>query len=301
MVSAKVIEEYSEQATLACERVLATIVRCIGAPWRGRLCVVGGLAPRYLVPDAAESALIGHIGTTDVDMALSLAVRGADAAAYRTLEKNLKRAGLERLDGASWRWTADVDGLPVVVELLGDDGRTEGGALFTPKVKPPAGVGGLTLLCIRGVELANADAITVTRGVRLIDGALAVVEFRVANVAPFVALKADAYLDRREPKDVYDLLYVARRWDGGPGAAGEAIARSPVASDPFVRSCLTRLALEFESVDHAGPRDYAAFIARGDRGVAYAGARDDAILIWRQLHTTLREHGIIAPLGISST
>jgi hypothetical protein len=293
MVAAKDIEQYSEQATLACERVLATIVRCIGAPWHERLCVVGGLAPWYLVPDAAASALTGHIGTTDIDMALSLAVRGADAAAYATLETNLKRAGLKRLDGTSWRWTVNVDDLPVVVELLGDDGESEGGTIFRPKVKPPAGVGGLALLCIRGVELANADAITVTREVRLVDGALAVVEFRVANVAPYLALKADSYLDRREPKDVYDLLYVARHWDGGAAGAGTSIARSPIASDPFVQSAFSRLALEFESVDHAGPRDYAAFVARGDRGAAYVGARDDAILIWRRLYTTLRERGII--------
>jgi hypothetical protein len=289
----KHIEDYTGAATLRCERVLATVVRCVGAPWRGRLCVVGGLVPRYLVPEAAASPVTGHIGTTDVDVALRLAVGDADAAAYATLETNLKRAGLRRLEGQSWRWSAAVDGLPVVVELLGDDGVAEGGALFRPRVRPPAGAGGLALLCVRGAELANADAIGVRREVRLLDGALATVEFRVANIAPFVALKADAYLDRREPKDVYDLLYVVRRWPGGPASAGAAIAISPVASDPFVRSSIQRLADEFKSADHVGPRDYAAFVAAARTGPDAAGARADALLVWNQLREALRDAGVI--------
>ena len=293
MAATKRFEDYSEQSTLRCERVLATVVRCIGAPWRDRLCVVGGLVPRYLVPGAASSAATGHIGTTDIDVALSLAVGGADASAYATLEKNLKRAGLDRLESQSWRWTVKVDGLPIVVELLGDDGAGEGGVLFRPKVKPPAGVGGLALLRVRGVELANADSIRVSREVRLIDGALAVVEFKVANICPYLALKADVYLDRREPKDVYDLLYVVRRCSGGPAGAAESVAASPVASDPFVSQALSRLDADFQSVDHTGPRDYATFVAGPTSGTASVGAREDALLTWRQFRDALRESGLM--------
>jgi hypothetical protein len=293
MVAAKRFADYSEQSTLRCERVLATVVRCIGAPWRERLCVVGGLVPRYLVPSAASAPATGHVGTTDIDMALRLAVGDADAAAYATLEKNLKRAGLNRLGGLSWRWTVDVDGLPVVVELLGDDGSGEGGVPFTPKIRPPAGVGGLGLLRVRGVELATVDSISVSREVQLIDGALAVVEFRVANICPYVALKADVYLDRREPKDVYDLLYVARRWSGGPAAAAEAVTASPVASNPFVRQALSRLEADFQSVDHAGPRDYSTFVAGPTSGTTPVGARQDALLIWRQFRDVLRKRGVM--------
>lgn len=61
-------------------------------------------------------------------------------------------------------WVADVDGQPVVVELLGEDPATESGTLFRPHIKPPAGEGKLKLLCVRGVVLALQDVVEVSYG-----------------------------------------------------------------------------------------------------------------------------------------
>ncbi|MGC8473304.1 MAG: hypothetical protein ACP5PW_02705 [Candidatus Dormibacteria bacterium] len=76
-------------------------------PWRERLYLVGGLAPRYIVGEL-PAGVAQHIGTTDVDLVIGLALGDATPETYRTLEANLKRAGFQA--EASFRWTRLVDG-----------------------------------------------------------------------------------------------------------------------------------------------------------------------------------------------
>lgn len=275
------VQEYSSEATERCERALGTLMRGIGQPWRHKVCLVGGLVPLYLVGGDAYSQP-AHVGSTDVDVALRLVVDAADDGAYETLKTNLKRNGFDRVDGASWRWAAEVDGHVVVLELLGDAEDVAPGTVFRPKVEPPAGGGGVGLLCVRGVELAFRDSLVVTRDLQLLDGARSSVEFQVANLAPFVALKADAYLDRRKPKDAYDLVYVLRWWQGGPEAAAAAVAASPVAGESFVVSALSRVLGEFAETNRAGAMDYASLAASGGTTTETARARNEAVLVVRQ-------------------
>lgn len=275
------VEQYNNEATKRCERVLGTLMRGIGQPWRDKVCLVGGLVPLYLVQGDGY-AQPAHVGSTDVDVALRLAVEAEDLGAYATLERNLKRNGFSRVDGSSWRWAADVDGDVVVLELLGDMGDVAPGTVFRPKVAPPAGAGGVGLLCVRGLELAFRDSITITRDLQLLDGAYSEVDFQVANLAPFVALKADAYLDRRKPKDAYDLIYVLRWWKGGPEAAAAAVAASPVASDPFLASAVSRVAGDFSEANRVGAVDYASLAAPSGTAAEMAQARNEAVLVIQQ-------------------
>jgi hypothetical protein len=279
---AKSFADYDEQTTGRCERVLGSVLRGIGSPWRERVCLVGGLVPRYLVPNAVDPLLGAHIGSTDIDVALGLAVGRLGSGAYHNLENNLKGAGLARHGGSSWQWAAQVDGHRILVELLGDDSSVPSGTLFRPKISPPAGAGRLELLCVRGVELALLDFVIVERELEMLDGALSTVELRVAGLAPFVALKADAYLDRREPKDVYDLLFVLRNWPGGPRSAGRTVASSPIARNEFVVSAVDRISGDFATAGHVGPRDYERFADLGSRGDESAAIRDEAVLVWSE-------------------
>lgn len=279
-------DEYTSEATERCERALGTLMRGIGQPWRHKICLVGGLVPLYLLP-SNDYEQPEHVGSTDVDVALRLVVEVDDGGAYSTLETNLKRTGFSRVDRSSWRWCADVDGHIVVLELLGDAPTAAPGTIFSPKVSPPSGAGGVGLLCVRGVELAFRDSIVVVRDLVLLDGARSSVEFQVANLAPFVALKADAYLDRRKPKDAYDLVYVLRWWNGGPVAAAAAVAASPIAGEPFVLSAIQRVLGEFAAPDRVGAVDYAALAAADRTEAETVRARNEAVLVVRQFFEAL--------------
>ncbi|MDZ4169690.1 MAG: nucleotidyl transferase AbiEii/AbiGii toxin family protein [Coriobacteriia bacterium] len=287
------VDGYSNAATERCERVLGTLMRGIGQPWRHKICLVGGLAPLYIVRGDGYGQP-AHVGSTDVDVALRLALESEDQGAYATLETNLKRNGFGRVDGASWRWAADVERETVVLEFLGDVSDAAPGTVFRAKVTPPAGAGGVGLLCVRGVELVFRDALSVTRDVPLLDGARSRVEFQVANLTPFVALKADAYLDRRKAKDAYDLVYVLRWWQGGPAAAAAAFASSPVADEPFVVSAISRVLSDFASPDRAGAVDYASLRASAGSANEVAVARNEAVLVVRQFEEELRNQGFKA-------
>jgi len=283
-------QQYSDAATDRCERALGTLMRGIGQPWRHKICLVGGLVPRYLVRgDGYDQP--AHVGSTDVDVALRLAVEGDDQGAYSTLENNLKRNGFTRVDRSSWRWAANVDGEIVVLELLGDSADVSPGSIFRPKITPPAGTGGVGLFCVRGAELAFKDLITVERDVVLLDGASSRVEFQVANLAPYLALKADAYLDRRKAKDAYDFVYVIRWWDGGPEAAAAAVASSPVRREPFLTSAISRVLSDFAGPDRAGAVDYASLRAAGGGAAEVARARNEAVLVVQQFARRLQALG----------
>ncbi len=56
--------DYDEQTTVRCERALVTILGDIG-PWKERIYLAGGLAPRYIVGRLPEGVR-AHVGTTDV-------------------------------------------------------------------------------------------------------------------------------------------------------------------------------------------------------------------------------------------
>lgn len=135
---------YSRQHVLYCEQTLVTLLHKMG-PWKQTVFLVGGLAPRYLFPEAT------HAGTTDVDLVVNLDLL-AGTEAYRTLEKNLQAMGFERSveEGwpIHWRWRKAVTKkITVLVELLCDQAETASGkAVRLPGEKQ------LSALNIKGVS-----------------------------------------------------------------------------------------------------------------------------------------------------
>ena len=73
---------YTSEHTLLFERTLVTLLRNLG-PWSKGNYIIGGLVPRYLIPRPGDVAeLPSHIGTTDVDLVLNLALL-AEVEAYQ--------------------------------------------------------------------------------------------------------------------------------------------------------------------------------------------------------------------------
>ena len=86
--------DYDEETTARCERVLLTLLGDLG-PWRERIFLALGLAPRYLIGQLPEGAR-SHVGTTEFDLVLGLALGDETPDTYRTLQNNLEKARFEQ-------------------------------------------------------------------------------------------------------------------------------------------------------------------------------------------------------------
>lgn len=248
--------DYTREATARCERVLVTVLGNIG-PWSDQIYLVGGLAPRYLIGELPEGAA-AHVGTTDVDLVVTLSVAEDNAEAYKTLEKNLKDAGFEQ-DEPSFRWRRDVDGIIVLVEFLCETEEVGEGKIFKPK----QGLGSnLSAFNVAGAHLAARDYIEVeVEAERLDGGGRSRVTVRVANLLPYTVLKMNAFQDRHENKDAYDLIFCLRNFREDPAETGRVLSASPVAANEQVGVALALLEERFSQPANDGPSAYAAFLA----------------------------------------
>lgn len=270
--------DYDEETTARCERALVTLLGDLG-PWRERIYLAGGLAPRYLVGQLPEGAR-AHVGTTDVDLVIGLALGDETPETYRTLQNNLEKSGFDRKE-PSFRWARDVDGVTVVVEFLCETDEVEPGRIFRPKGEftgPKLGA-----FNVRGAHLVRDDFIErEIEGERLDGGGRSKVVVRVANLLPYTMLKIMAFQDRHENKDAYDLVFTLFHAEGGPRAAGEAARLSPVAGYAQVAEALTLLEERFRNVEQDGPKAYAAFLAQPEEEEEKARLRREAVATVRE-------------------
>jgi hypothetical protein len=177
------------------------------------LLVVGGLTPPLLAGDAP----VGHLGTTDIDVLVEVALpyeEDDEGADYGWLERALRDAGFEPVGaGATWATRA---GPRVTIDLVCDRPGTAPGAMLT--------IRGCTDACgsnLLGPRAARCDAVTRTLPV---PGSSATVDVPFAGLGGFLLAKASAASIRQVEKDFYDFYYVVIHNDaGGPRAAGEAM------------------------------------------------------------------------------
>jgi len=217
-------EGYSGQYTADCERVLVTLLRGLG-PWKESVCLVGGLAPRYLVA-ARPPAVPAHAGTLDVDIVIDLQIL-ADTEAYHTLEGNLKKMGFERAQNEqrqklSWRWQTRTErGALIVLELLADAPAIAGG-----KVQPLPTEGAISALNIPHAAIVFDLYQTAEIRAELLGGnGIATEKIRHANLVSFTCLKALAFDQRFERKDAHDLLYCIEHAPEGMEAVAQAFCK----------------------------------------------------------------------------
>jgi hypothetical protein len=265
--------DYDDATTARCERALVTLLGDLG-PWRERIYLVGGLAPRYLVGELPAGAR-AHVGTTDVDLVIGLALGDETPETYRTLEDNLEKSHFDPRE-PGFRWAREVEGVKVVVEFLCETEAVAAGFVFRPKAGSTGSrVGAFN---VRGANLVGYDYVErVVEGERLDGGGRSKVTLRVANVLPYTVLKILAFQDRHENKDSYDLVFCLLHFGDGPHAAGREAAQSAVARDPQVADALALLAERYDDADQDGPTAYAAFLADpGDDGEA-ARLRREAV------------------------
>lgn len=277
--------DYNEHATARCERALVTLLGDLG-PWRERIYLAGGLAPRYLIGKLPEGAQ-AHVGTTDVDLIVGLALSDDTSETYRTLQNNLEKSGFVQR-GPSFRWARDVEGVSVAVEFLCETDSVAPGRIFRPKEFTGSKFGAFN---VRGAQLAREDFIErEIEAERLDGGGLSRITVRVTNVLPYAVLKIFALQDRHENKDAYDLAFTLFNYEGGPAAAGRAAANSRVKTHPQVKEAMLLLEQRFRDIAQDGPHAYASFLADHDDEEARARLRQEAVAIVRNFLQSFQEN-----------
>ncbi len=270
--------DYDEETTARCERALVTLLGDIG-PWRERVYLAGGLAPRYLIGQLPEGAR-AHVGTTDIDLVIGLALGDETPETYRTLQNNLEKSGFRQAE-PSFRWTRDVEGVKVIVEFLCETDQEDFGRIFRPKGESTGSK--LGAFNVRGAHLARDDFIERDiEAERLDEGGRSHVTIRVANVLPYTVLKIFSFQERHENKDAYDMVFTLLNREGGPREAGAAAAASPVASHEQVTDALMLIAERFADAEQDGPSAYALFLADPDDDEERARLRQEAVATLRE-------------------
>jgi hypothetical protein len=221
MAKPNTIDGYSEQVTNDCERVLVTLLRNLG-PWKDSIFLVGGLTPRYLVPEKPP-VVPPHAGTLDIDIVVDILILETTEA-YKTLEENLRKIGFDNATNSSgqkqnWRWKIKMDdGNTIILELLADRSDEVG-----PRVQPLPTEGNISALNVpfSSMVIDLHDCTEITAELLGGDG-ITTETIRYANIVSFVCLKAMALEGRVERKDPHDLVYCIEHINGGIEAAAAA-------------------------------------------------------------------------------
>jgi hypothetical protein len=275
---------YTPQALEACEIALRTILTKIG-PWGGKLILIGGMAPKYIV-GKAPSDMKEHVGTTDLDVVVGVTISTEEDEAYRTLQQNLRDAKFapavnpDTGNEETFRWTREVDGVRVFLEFFCPVAQGEPGKLYR---KPGKNIGSkISAIRTPGANLAAIDNFAVVlRGETLDQGGIQEgVEARVAGLLPFIVLKAYAIEQRDKAKDSYDVIWTLNAFEKGPSSAVDAIATSPAIDQPEIPAAIAYLRKNFQSTEHRGPSQYANF-ERSD------GSEDERLRLKRYAFGTM--------------
>lgn len=255
---------YDPKATAEVCSTLAITLRSFG-PAREHLTVVGGLAPGLLVPTPVTAA---HVGTTDVDICLTVALAEGGTGYYDTASDALRRNGFTQEPfraGPGFRWAlngikveflypAGAGERPLAHLRRGEDWESSALRSLGPD---------FAALAVGSPALLQVDR-RLTRFNASVSGGTVTEDVHVAGPTAFCAMKAAAIRGRLNDKDAYDVVWLLNEL-GPEAAAAEAIDLGRRGADlrAEVEQTATALAEDF-AVGRNGPAWYANFLATND-------------------------------------
>jgi hypothetical protein len=232
--------DYSAEDTAQSESALLTVWAALG-DLTDELVLVGGLVPRYIC--RRKDSTLQPV-TMDVDLGVSL---GISSGMYDTLSTRLKKNGFAWEDK---RFVKVVGNKHLFLDFLTDK----------PNVDSPdsAMVDDVPVSAVYGVERALATYRVVNIAGRDLYGGEVTEQIKVCEVGAFICLKLQAYHNRAQSKDVFDLVRVVRDYDGGTAAAAAAFRAEEAKNLAYPMSVHT-LEDRFAAETSKGPVQYADF------------------------------------------
>ncbi len=159
-------QHFSEYDPAVTEEILgeaAYLLRAIGFAAQHAI-LIGGMVPGLLVLDPQRGAE-PHLGTTDLDFCLSIALVEGDTAEYERIETALKGADYEP-EGSTYCWRKKTRRRPKVEFFCPADEARRPGDLFRPKASesPTAkhNMGAkLSAMALEAGEAISADVVEI--------------------------------------------------------------------------------------------------------------------------------------------
>lgn len=243
--------DYDDRTGNAVWSVLLEIAQLLGS-FRGKFATVGGAVP-WILLDQPE---MRHIGTTDVDLALSPSALddGEYAQLIEVLQRNHYR---QRPDLRAFQLARTVPAtdegpdIDVLVDFL-----MPRDAEIT-KNSPPL-VPHFAVQRADGVDLAIQLAEMVTLEGDMPDGGRNRVRLAIASIPSLLAMKGYAINNRLKHKDAYDIYYSVRNFPGGIGPLTEATR--PLLEIPSARRAYGHISDKFGSIEDFGPTSVRKFL-----------------------------------------
>jgi hypothetical protein len=235
---------YSAQDTARSESALLSVWATL-KDLTDDLVLVGGLVPRYICK-SPEGAM--HPVTMDVDLGISLAM---STGQYETTKNRLQKAGF------MWEGKRFVKAISKTTLFL--DFLTDKPAADAPDT---AMVDDIPVSAVLGVERALETYRVVNVSGTDLYGANVCEQIKVCEAGPFLCLKLQAYHNRAQSKDVFDIVRTVRDYDGGTVAA--AIAFRSESDKNLAFDCANHaLETRFSDPSAKGPVQYADFCTGG--------------------------------------
>lgn len=231
--------------TSASRAVLIEVMNVLGA-FRDEIVLVGGWVPDLLYPGR------GHMGSLDVDLAVSRAALGANV--YQTILSRLVEAGYSHHASPTY-FTRAVVGVksPVKVDLI--SGQYEGG-----EKSRTIQVNQLELTTLRGLDLAFEVCREIDISGVMPDGTQNTVRARIVQPEGYVLIKAFALDERQKERDAYDIHFVLRYYQ--PNIESLAGRIRPLLSNGLACEGYKILRAKYATLESVGP-SWAAKVAQG--------------------------------------
>ncbi|MFA5844556.1 MAG: hypothetical protein WC971_06975 [Coriobacteriia bacterium] len=241
--------DYPPDAVEAAKSVLVELAHILGE-YRDEMVIVGGWVPFLLMPDAA-----GHVGSTDVDIALNHLAETDEV--YARISELLRDHGYVQDARQPFIWFKDVgfegaDAARVEVDFLaGEYGGTN-------KEHRTQRIQDMRPRKARGADLLLDGSVERQIEARLPNGAIDMVTVKVAGVVPYLVMKSSALGSRVKEKDAYDIWFTLANYPGGAAAVVEEFKL--FATHGLVLEALALLDDKFASPQHFGPVSVALFL-----------------------------------------
>jgi len=223
------------------------LIRLLGE-YKENIVLVGGWVPQIIFRNVEDT----HTGSIDVDLAFDHKQITDDA--YESIyDLLLDRGYRQGKQPFIFHRNVKIEGIDVDVQVDLLSGEYEG----TTKSHRHQLIQGIHTRKARGCDLAFNDPIELKIEGNLPSGAKDSFIIRVASIVSFLIMKAIVLDDRLKEKDAYDIYYCLKQYSD---RLDDLVAEfKPHLNNGLIKEGLEKLAKNFRSVEHTGPKFVADF------------------------------------------